>query len=41
MYDKFLSNLLDEMQNKLENADNDYQRGIIKRLIAILEEYVK
>jgi hypothetical protein len=35
-----LSRLLDELQHKYDNAKNDYQRKILKRLITILEEYI-
>jgi hypothetical protein len=40
MYNKFVSNLLDEMQQRYEKADNEYKKKILKRIIQLLEKYV-
>jgi len=39
--DKFISTLLDQLQHKKDNAENDYQIKILNRLIALLETYIK
>lgn len=41
MYTTFLSRLLDEMQEKYRKAENEYQRKILRRIIELLETYVK
>jgi len=36
----FISRLLDELQQKYDESENEYQRKIIKRLITIVEKYI-
>jgi len=38
--DTFISTLLDQLQKKLDESKNEYQKKILRRLIAILEEYI-
>jgi len=40
MYNKTVSELLDEMQKRMEETDNEFKKKILKRFIIILEEYV-
>lgn len=40
MYNKIVSELLDEMQKRYEETDNEIKKQILKRFIIILEEYV-
>ena len=40
MYNKTVSQLLDEMQKRYEETDDKFKKRIIKRFIVILEEYV-
>lgn len=37
---RFLSRLLDEMQQRMENAKYDEEREVYKRIIKLLEEYI-
>jgi len=39
-YNKYVSSLLYLMQDKYDNSENEYQMKILKRIIALLEEYV-
>lgn len=39
-YNSIVSSLLDEMQQRLEEADNEFKKTILKRFIKILESYV-
>jgi len=40
MYNKFVSQLLDEMQQKKDNTKDEFKLKILNRIINILEEYV-
>ena len=35
-----ISRLLDELQQKYDTSENEYQRKIIKRLVTIVEKYI-
>jgi hypothetical protein len=37
---KFLSNLLAEMQERMETAETDFQIRLYCKVIALLEEYI-
>lgn len=41
MINKFVSELLDIMQQKKDNAQDDYQIKILNRIIAVLEEEIR
>ena len=40
MYNKIVSQLLDEMQQRYENEKNAFKKKILKRFIIILESYI-
>lgn len=41
MYHKYISQLLDQMQKKKDETQDEFKLKILNRIIAILEEYVK
>lgn len=40
MYNKFISELLTQMQHKKDNTTDPYKLKILNRIISLLEEYV-